>query len=164
MTEPNYALEQAKAQYESICEMVAALEVDYDRLDELKSEFESEITGDERAEWIKKNSVEFTDLGYAAGDCENRDAARERIQQDPLSVQVRSGWYNPCDSQEAPEEFEILLCTGGPAVRIIGELDEHNEPSRAWLEYQDWGTPWQRYFDAEQDTLLAYCREFYFGG
>ena len=28
--------DQARAQYESICEMVAALDVDYDRLDELK--------------------------------------------------------------------------------------------------------------------------------
>ena len=34
MTEKNYALEQAKAQYESICACVAALEGDYDRVGE----------------------------------------------------------------------------------------------------------------------------------
>ncbi len=37
------------------------------------------------------------------------------------------------------------------------------DPCRAWLEYQDWGTPWTQFFDAEQDTLLTYCRQFYFG-
>jgi hypothetical protein len=39
----------------------------------------------------------------------------------------------------------------------------NGEPHRAWLEVQDWGTPWTRYFDIEQDTLLAYARCFYFG-
>jgi hypothetical protein len=32
------AEEQAKAQYDSVCEMVAALECDYNRLEELRSE------------------------------------------------------------------------------------------------------------------------------
>ena len=145
MTEPNYALEQAKAQYDSICDMVAALEVDYVRLDALE----------------------------AADGGENQGAARDRIQEDPLSVQVRSGWMEPGQLEQEckrvknhilAEEFEILLCTGGPAVRIMGGLDARCQPYRAWLEYQDWGTPWTRYFDAEQNTLLAYANEFYFGG
>jgi hypothetical protein len=55
------------------------------------------------------------------------------------------------------------LSTGGPALRIRGELDEHKQPDRAWLEYQDWGTPWTQYFDVEQDTLLQFCQVFYFG-
>ena len=103
------AEDQAKAQYESICEMVAALECDYERL------------------------------------------------------QVRSGWRAPGDDAPEPEEFYILLCTGGPAVRIRGELDPRGEPTRAWIEYQDWFEPWKQYFDTDQATLLVYCRCFYFG-
>ncbi|MDR6858912.1 hypothetical protein J2W96_005244 [Variovorax guangxiensis] len=41
------------------------------------------------------------------------------------------------------EEFEILLCTGGPTVRIVGDLDHHGEPDRARIEYQDWFEPWR---------------------
>jgi len=172
MTEPNYAKEQAKAQYESICGMVAALEVDYDRLDELRTNAQAaEANPDDPEDYPPLDAddqAEYEALQAAAGDCENQDAARDRIQEDPLSVQVRSGWHSPCndrmDERQAPEEFEILLCTGGPAVRIMGELDECGQPYRAWLEYQDWGTPWIRYFGADQDALLTYCREFYFGG
>jgi hypothetical protein len=42
-----------------------------------------------------------------------------------------------------PSEFMILLCTGGPAVRIRGELDRYSEPEKPRIEYQDWFTPWQ---------------------
>ena len=47
-------------------------------------------------------------------------------------------------------------------MRIRGELSD-GQPDRAWLEYQDWGTLWTRFFDVEQDTLLAYAQCFYFG-
>lgn len=98
-------------------------------------------------------------------DQDARDAARTAIEEDPLSVQVRSGWYSPGARREdqAPEEFEILLATGGPAVRIMGELNASGEPSRAWLETQDWGTAWTQYFQAEQSVLIDYCRVFSFG-
>ena len=76
----------------------------------------------------------------AAGDCADEEEARQRIQEDPFSVEVRSDWTTPGEPLE-PSEFTILLCTGGPAVRIVGELNL-GEPCRAWLEYQDWGTPW----------------------
>jgi len=91
-----------------------------------------------------------------------REDAEQRIHEDALSVEVRSGWASPGDTLTA-EEFCILITTGGPAVRIRGELDEHFEPRRAWLEVQDWGTPWMQYFDASQKTLLTYARCFYYG-
>lgn len=95
-----------------------------------------------------------------------REAIRERIQEDPLEVVVRSGWYSPgARGDDRPEEFKILLTTGGPACRIIGELDEHLQPNRARIEYQDWFTPWTelRITGTEEEAVLAYCREFYFG-
>jgi hypothetical protein len=62
--------------------------------------------------------------------------------------------------------FELLLTTGGPAVRIMGELDECNEPTRAWLEVQDWGTPWTplRLSSDDEAILVAFSQRFYFGG
>ena len=163
MTEPNYGLEQAKAQYSSIKQMVAALEVDYARLEELKEEFESDMPEDDRAEWIKENCVEFADLQSEADFCADVEDAMLQIQEDPLSVQVRSGWVDPGTPMEA-EEFEILLATGGPAVRIRGELDEHGEPCTARMEWQDWGTPWTPWNGADEAVLLRYASNFYFGG
>lgn len=176
MTEENHAKEQARLQYESICEMVAALECDYERLQELKEErndFSLDRMEDvdcNRAcaehEWGLENpddAAELEELISDAGDCESREEAEERIQEDALEVQVRSGWHATGDDAPEPEEFYILLCTGGPAVRIRGELDPRGEPTRAWIEYQDWFEPWKQYFDTDQATLLAYCQHFYFG-
>jgi hypothetical protein len=122
----NHSKDQAKAQFDSIAELVAAHKLD---------------------------------------SC---GVAHEAILEDPLSVEVRSGWYGVLGGSEtgkAPAEFNILLCTGGPAVRIIGTLGDHFEPDTARLEHQDWGTPWTEYqLDSDQEEiLLAYCRVFYFG-
>ena len=153
--ETNYALEQAKAQLESIRAMVVALTVDYDRLEELRNLEAEEMTDEEKEELLE--------LEEAAGDCEDEEDARQRIQEDPLEVSIRSGWYAPGETPE-PEEFRILLCTGGPAVQIIGELDEYKQPCRAWLQYQDWFTSWTDYIEpGTSDDILTYCREFYFG-
>lgn len=92
--------------------------------------------------------------------------ALDAIQEDPLSIEVRGPWFIPGNvgADTRPEEFNILLCTGGPAVRIMGILD-NGEPTKAWIEYQDWGTPWTEYrlTSDEEETVLAYCRCFYFG-
>lgn len=201
MTEENHAEDQAKSQYESICEMVAALDADYERLNELRDEIkaqedEYDALANEKSEWIEANPGRFLDAKDARnnwalafpdendrlaeieeeraalfkeldeieaeiGPCESREEAEQRIQDSPLEIQMRGGWHDLGDREE-DEEFYILLCTGGPAVRIRGELDR-GEPTRAWIEYQDWFEPWKPYFDADQATLLAYCRCFYFG-
>lgn len=156
-----------KSAYESIAEMVAALECDYDRLEELAERINdlnalhamTSAEGDE----LQDAEAELADLRDAAGDCESREDAEQRIQDDPLSIEVRSGWTSIGEPFEA-EEFSILLTTGGPAVRIVGDIDQYGEPSRPRLQVQDWGTPWTEYLDADRDVLLTYCRQFYFGG
>jgi hypothetical protein len=95
-------------------------------------------------------------------DYEQAEEAQQAIYDDPLSVQVRSGWNNPGDDM-TPAEYCILLCTGGPAVRIVGDLNDWKEPESARMEYQDWGTPWEKYDGANQDVMLQYARQFYFG-
>ena len=95
---------------------------------------------------------------------EDEDDARERIQESALSVCVRSGWYVP-GGDSSPEEFEILLTTGGPAARIVGDLDEYGQAESATLEHQDWGTPWTRLAisEDEREALLTFVNCFYFG-
>lgn len=184
--------DQAKAQAESIAAMVAALNCDYDQLHQLREEREElaeavtdaevdhaeavrtnhvdvfmnqralDKARDILAAWDDENAEELNTLEHEAGDCTDQDAARERIQEDALSVEVRSGWASLGDTL-TPEEFRIVLCTGGPHVEIRGEFDVHGNPYRAWLQFQDWGTPLTQFFDIEEATLLEYCAQFYFG-
>jgi hypothetical protein len=128
----------------------------------LKAAEEAETKAHEAlSQWKADNAEELAELEDAAGECTDEDEARQIIQEDALEVQVRSDWENPGAPLEAVE-FMILLCTGGPAVRIVGELNR-GEPCRAWLEYQDWGTPWAQWFGAKSDTLCEYAANFFFG-
>ena len=142
---------QAAAQYASIVEMVTRLE----HAQECQDFEECELRDDLR------EVMESLDVSTLE-EYHDEEKAREAIEEDALSVDVRSSWQSPGESLE-PAEFQLLLCTGGPAARIVGELDETAEPRRAWMEYQDWGTPWTQYFGASQDTLLAYAGQFCFG-
>jgi len=188
----DHVLDQARAQAESIAEMVAALTCDYDRLQELRDEREAlqEAVTDAESEhaaamrdgenegmhalsllldakdilnqWDDENAEELNTLEHEAGDCADEEDARNRIQEDALSVEVRSGWTTSMHADDmTPEDFRIVLCTGGPHVEIMGEL-AGGTPCSAWIQYQDWGTPMTRFVDIEESTLLAYCREFYF--
>lgn len=106
----------------------------------------------------------------AANEAED-DNAREEVEtaihQDALSVEVKNDWYAVGNKPEAPTHFRILLCTGGPAVQIVGCLSEHSEPELEGIElqHQDWGTPWTNLRLTEEDrkVLLAYATCFYFG-
>ncbi len=160
--EQNHALENAKAQLESIVNMVYRLE----HIETCTDPEGCELTDQEIAEGI--NIYLRPGETMTAGDREqyhDEDEARERIQEDPLDIQVRSEWHSPGSEENAPDEYMILLTTGGPACRIIGDLGEHSEPASARLEYQDWGTPWTTYPLAshEQERLIEYANNFYFG-
>ena len=95
----------------------------------------------------------------------DENAAREAIEEDPLSVQVRDGWKAPGAESDGPEEYELLLCTGGPAARIVGRLGQCCQPDSARFEYQDWFKPWTEVIltGEDHDALLEYARQFYFG-
>jgi len=176
--------EQAKAQLESIREMVAKLdregaigvytaELTYIQCVEILTEdagIESVVEDytEDDIDTLREMVGEQIERGMIEPDgfAFDEDEARQAIEEDALSVEVRSDWYSPgsSDADTRPAQFCILLCTGGPACRIMGELDEHLEPHRAWLEHQDWGTPWTQYYEPGiQEALLAYARCFYFG-
>lgn len=183
--ELSHAEQNACGWLETIREHIACLEADRERFDELKDELESAFD-DETGEnitffnaWLQataKNAdhelqsdaeelIELFDDLTVEDEILDLDEIRERIQESPLSVQVRGDWHDPGEEDEGPAEFEILLSTGGPALRIVGDLDQHCQPDRARLEYQDWGTPWtEKILDhADYQTLLAWAQQFYFG-
>lgn len=235
----NHAEEQARAQVESIVTMVAALHVDYERLEELRDAqtkqrsishgtmrpqdvlpilldtlrecdadayaqcinlIPSHASEDDDAAWwseeatehigaifdalndcaplglyfgahpgdgsdygfwmSEEDAAEMAELEEAAGENTSEEQAREAIECDPLSVEVRSGWSSSEDDFE-PEEFRIVLCTGGPHIEIVGDLDR-GTPSRVRILYRDWGTSGEL-FDFDHDAVIEYCQQFYFG-
>ena len=128
-TENVRAKAQAKAQLESIKEMLQALNDAYD----------------------SDSSDDKINLAY------------ESLLSSALSVEVRSDWTPLGDCFKAAE-YRILLCTGGPAVQIVGDLDAGGEPYAPALEYQDWFIPWASYplddkeEEALEDALFLYVR------
>lgn len=158
----NRAKKQARAQLDSIVEAVKRLE----HISECDGE-DCELTDAEIYAGInlffeegKSHATEEDREEY-----HNEEQARQSIEEDPLSVQVRTDWHTPGEESESTE-YEILLCTGGPAVRIVGDLDWNHQPETAQIEYQDWFTPWERYSNTtseEDEALLTYARQFYFG-
>lgn len=108
-----------------------------------------------------------TELGPARDD-----AIMQEIDDMPRAgIEVRTAWYVPGTTQPAPGEFNILLTTGGPALRVYGELSERFcEPDSACLQMQDWGVPWREVWPceiAEMDearaVILWFAQRFYFG-
>lgn len=164
MTEER-AIEAAKSAMGRVRRLVAAYEVDYDLLTDLRDERDDHAGGP--AAWAIENpddAAALADLERAADGLESADDALARIEEDPISVQVRSGWADPGEPLE-PAEYQILLATGGPGARIVGVLDQHGEPASAYVEGRDWGTPWIRISSSQDDEriLIAYAACFFLG-
>lgn len=169
------AKDQAFAQVADIVALVNTLNVDYDRLQELR-DARAEWEADNPAAFIEPNDPraagrwamacpddadELAELIEAAGDYASADDAREAIQQHPLSVETRSAWQCVGETLESAE-FRVVLCTGGPHVEIVGDLDLHAEPTSPRVIYKDWGTHGEL-FDFDHDAVLTYAREFFYG-
>lgn len=185
--EVSHAERNANAWLETIHEYAAALDVDRDRLEELREErdgytFDEVVNAapdgpgykNDLEAWAGENpedAAELAELEAAVtidGEELDEDALRERIEESPLSVEVRSAWHTPGEAPEYPAEsgeYMILLSTGGPALRIVGDLDHYCQPTSARLEYQDWFTPWTERICTgdDHDALLKYVGCFYFG-
>jgi len=96
-----------------------------------------------------------------------RDAISKMVLEDALEVKVKSDWHSLGEDPELGE-YMILLCTGGPAVRIVGDL-EGDQPMTAKLQSQGWFTPWTDYgmeyghsiSTEDTEALLWYAEQFY---
>ena len=85
----------------------------------------------------------------------------ELVRQEPLEVATRSQWANFQDEFES-SDFKILLCTGGPAVRIFGSC-EGGYPSDIELQHQDWFTPWETVrglSEIQREAMEWFCNFF----
>ena len=131
---------QAKAQYESIQLLIERLDHAGDCDDALCTQTDDDL-----------NPKDYHDY----------DAALNAVLEDPLSVYVRSDWHD-IGVEAGDSEFQILLCTGGPAVRITGAL-ENGCVYRAIIEYQDWFTEWESLIDIDVNSaVLSRYSEFFF--
>lgn len=154
------AHQQAAAQAQSIVDLVAALTLDYDMLEELREELaELEEQQAEPGPRLEELREELAELERIADGCVSADEARDRIMEDPLSVETRSGWVSAGDEMSA-EEYRIVLCTGGPHVEIVGDLDQHGAPCRVRIVYRDWGDSGEL-FDFDHDAVLTYAQQFF---
>lgn len=167
--------QQARAQMESIIEMVAGLDretaaqayaagLSEERARQLLTERGWEDTGEMSVDELHELIAEHTADGTIdPDDFEfDEDEARQAIEDDALEILMRSDWKSYQDDWEAGE-YMILLSTGGPACRIVGEL-RNGQPHTARLEHQDWFTPWTELIDGvDHQALLTYARVFYYG-
>jgi hypothetical protein len=117
--------------------------------------------------WLQiiRDMVAAIGAAEESGDDEAIDNARDEAQQSALSVMVRDGWRVPGGEKGSATEYEILLTTGGPALRIVGELSEHGEPEgEPKLQWQDWGTPWTPFplTQADAEAVSSFVAQFYF--
>ena len=135
MSDDKRSENQARAQIRSIVEMMACLKL---------------ARHGQKATWD--------------GEVMDADDMEDVVRNDPLAVEVRSGWHTPGEEDDSPIEYRILLCTGGPAVQIVGDLNRYGKPETAVIQHQDWGLPFRPFLDtteAEEAALLDYAREFF---
>lgn len=107
-------------------------------------------------DWQNKIREQMEALAIAErGDSQSEDASYTDLMQEmtdtAISCMVHTDFYT------------ILLATGGPALRVTGELDERRVPKTASLEHQDWMTPWCPFTSSEEEpSLLLFARLFDF--
>lgn len=133
----------------------------------LSTDYENLKAGDDCPDCKGAGTVTCTE-GKDSDDPESwhdADRAKERIEEDALSIEVRSDWHTPGDGEATDTEYCILITTGGPAARIVGELNQYHEPTSAAFEYQDWFKPWTEVStdSADDAVMLKYAQQFYFG-
>lgn len=136
------------------------------------------------AEWAQDESLPASDLTWPDrarlrdlapnGDDlspyarSGRDGLLEAIEREareqPLSIEVRGGWYAPGETPDkTPVEWCILLSTGGPALRLHGDFNHYGEAADPVLEFQDWGTPWtEQETDGEEQAALCWFAGLFF--
>lgn len=94
----------------------------------------------------------------------DEERAREAIEQGHYGIELRGGWYAPGGRDEdGAQEYCVTLGGGGPAMRIVGELED-GSPSTARYQFQDWFKPWTdaELSEKESAILLQWVGHLYF--
>lgn len=77
---------------------------------------------------------------------------------DPLLELKFGAVFHAGDTDRQPQRFWALIGTGGPAMRIVGEINQFGEPEECRLEVQDWGQPWTDFGTAAQIDLDSWAQ------
>jgi len=137
-------------------------EAQLNRIQQIMQWYEHTNKCDEYSRRCDHDLTAATDYGLTFNESFDADAARQAIDEAPLSIEVRGGWlpvgtYEP----DRPTDYRILLRpAGGIAVRVVGWLDGYGNPETARLEYQDWFIPWTEF--TSDYVLLDFARMFYY--
>lgn len=136
------AKQQAQSQVSSIVDMIRALACDFDWLEQLRDMDADDMDADDRAN--------LADLEEQAGEYSSQDAVIDAIRYETaLSVEVRSGWRSIGEEAGEPEEYRIVLCTGGPHVELAGDIG-----GAVRVVFKDWGESGEYYPDADERAAL----------
>lgn len=116
---------------------------------------------EEARELSREARAAMREYGWTGDNKEaTAEAIEEAAREQALSVEFRcNGWSNTAAGLE-PDEYRILLSTGGPALQITGAFDIHNGPTTARMEHQDWGTPWTEFHGVDEDALMWFAELF----
>lgn len=80
-----------------------------------------------------------------------------------FKVLVRSGWHSPDQQPRNPTEFQILLKSHPPYVRVFGGFSAPCIPAWARLEVSDGGSWIELMEPNTEETLSWFCGLFIFG-
>jgi hypothetical protein len=154
--------------YQLMQDEIARLFREEERRIEEQKRYESAISQGKAQLASIREMVEALRAAHGEDDNETLsiEEAERAIDEDALSVETRDGWTTAGGKGDGAEEYRILLCTGGPACQIWGELDDYNMPNeRIELQVQDWFLPWKAIplEPEDREILREYARQFYFG-
>ena len=111
---------------------------------------------------IKALMKRLSDANNTDDSTDDFDDIYDEVMNRPLELSVRNReWRQLGEGVVHPDQYNILLATGGPAVRIIGEL-ENNEVITARLEVQDWFQPWTQFQISESPEIFDFANLFCF--
>lgn len=165
-TETNDSQRQAEAQVASIILLMDAYEAANDNEPDF---FTRDIISELDSAGV--NIEDFDPDDFTSFDPSPRlmgtlaDNIQQTISNYPLEVTIRTDWHAVGAEDSKPTHYQILLSTGGPATRIVGELSQYGEAVTAAIEHQDWFTPWLAFgiTAGVEATLTRFAQQFYFG-
>lgn len=113
---------------------------------------------DNAAAWFEKIKGMVAALASALDAADEAACKRDHdiIHDSVLAVRVRDSWRDPLDPNDrgTPEEYEILLTTGGSRLRLYGDLNQDGESGPyAVLQWQYEGTPWTDWYPADMNGI-----------
>jgi hypothetical protein len=126
-----------------LVELAELYSLDWQQLEELREARESGDITERDFE-----TLEEMERLISAHGAEDEEQAGDCLYTVPLEFTCSVSKVNLDDWPPAcPDTLEILLSTGGPASRIVCELDETKWGAAVndfRVEVQDWGTMWER--------------------